>query len=82
MKMADCNWTCSRASICHEYEDCDGESHFIQKLLPCPFCGDSDIIISRYGTLKQSCIIECSNCGSTLESNEIGAGRFWNERNG
>lgn len=26
--VAVCNWTCERASRCHEYE-CDGESHFV-----------------------------------------------------
>lgn len=33
LQMADCNWTCARASECHEYE-CDGESHFVQRDMP------------------------------------------------
>ena len=80
MALANCNWTCSRASTCHDYEDCDGESHFVQVLLPCPFCGDTDPEITQVGTNRQSCIISCTNCGCVLESNEIGAGRFWNRR--
>lgn len=30
LTLAECNWTCARASRCHEYE-CDGESHFVPK---------------------------------------------------
>lgn len=50
------------------------------ELLPCPFCGDSNIIVERTGTTKQSCIVYCGECGCRLESNEIGAGWYWNNR--
>ena len=52
------------------------------ELRPCPFCGCDDIEITRFGTPKVSCIIECSNCGCTLETNEVGVncGDIWNIR--
>ena len=51
------------------------------ELLPCPFCGGPAEFI-RFGTRKQSCIIECSDCGCRLESNETGFynGMAWNKR--
>lgn len=49
-------------------------------LKPCPFCGETDIEIQQIGTARRSCIVSCSYCGCTLESNEIGAGHFWNQR--
>ena len=49
-------------------------------LLPCPFCGDIEPEVEREGDNKQSCIIHCSNCGCTLDSNEIGYGEAWNHR--
>jgi Lar family restriction alleviation protein len=48
-------------------------------LLDCPFCGGRPSII-RTGDNKQSCIIECENCGCRLESNEAGHGKAWNRR--
>lgn len=51
------------------------------KLLPCPFCGgDPDMI--REGTRRQSCIIECTDCGARLETGEEGThcGYRWNTR--
>lgn len=50
------------------------------ELLHCPFCGDDNIEIVRYGTVMQSCICSCTNCGCTVESNELGAGKAWNTR--
>ncbi len=49
------------------------------KLKPCPFCG-GEAEVEREGTSRQSCIIDCANCGCRLESNEIGAGDAWNRR--
>ena len=34
LQLAECNWTCARANTCHEYEECDGESHFVAKVTP------------------------------------------------
>jgi Lar family restriction alleviation protein len=48
-------------------------------LLPCPFCGGA-AQIDRIGTPRQSCIVDCEECGCRLESNEIGAGLYWNRR--
>lgn len=50
------------------------------KLKPCPFCGDKDIEVVRTGTSKRSCIVRCTNCNCTLESNEQGYGYWWNWR--
>ncbi len=50
-------------------------------LLPCPFCG-GEAEFERVGTRKQSCIIACTNCGCTLESNETwNSGQAWNNQN-
>ncbi len=48
-------------------------------LKPCPFCG-GEAEVEREGTSRQSCIIDCADCGCRLESNEIGAGDAWNRR--
>lgn len=49
------------------------------ELLPCPFCGGK-AEVERLGTNRQSCIVHCTECGCTLESNETGAGWQWNMR--
>lgn len=48
-------------------------------LKKCPFCGGEPDVI-RYGTNRQSALVSCSNCSCTLESNEEGAGHWWNTR--
>lgn len=48
-------------------------------LLACPFCGGKPEVV-REGTTRQSCIVECEDCGCRRESNEIGSGREWNQR--
>jgi hypothetical protein len=48
-------------------------------LLPCPFC-EADAEVERYGTPRQSAIVECTGCGCRVESNENGAGHAWNHR--
>ena len=51
------------------------------KLLPCPFCGDPDPEIERYGTPRVSTIYSCSNCGCSLETGEEwDHGKDWNKR--
>jgi len=50
------------------------------EFLPCPFCGSNDIQVVRGGDNRRSCIIGCGDCGCTLETNEIGSGRLWNQR--
>ena len=52
----------------------------MSKLKPCPFCGDSNVLIEREGTNRVSCIISCADCGGRLESNEVGFGLRWNTR--
>lgn len=47
---------------------------------PCPFCGCEEVHVVRDGTERRSAIMHCCNCGCELESNEIGAGYFWNKR--
>jgi hypothetical protein len=48
-------------------------------LEPCSFCiGEAEVY--REGTSRQSCIVRCTECGACLESNENGAGRYWNQR--
>ena len=51
-------------------------------LEPCPFCGNKEPNFERMGTPRQSCIIECGNCGCRHESSDEGSnsGRQWNER--
>jgi Lar family restriction alleviation protein len=51
------------------------------KLDPCPFCG-GEASFERLGTNRQSCIINCENCGCRLETNETGewCGEQWNRR--
>ena len=53
-----------------------------EELKPCPFCG-GEAEIERCGTVKQSQIINCADCGCTHESGDIylqhGA-RDWNQR--
>lgn len=56
------------------------EKDYVKKLIDCPFCGSSDIEVVRPGTNKHSCIVQCADCGCTLESNELGYGKFWNIR--
>ena len=48
-------------------------------LLACPFCGGA-AEVERAGTSRQSCIVRCEDCGAKVESNEQGAGRYWNMR--
>ena len=50
------------------------------KLKPCPFCGDENIEVVRTGTPRRSCIVACTNCSCSLESNEQGYGYWWNWR--
>ncbi len=53
----------------------------MQKLKSCPFCnGEPELI--RLGNSKQSCIIECTDCGCKLETNESesSSGNTWNRR--
>lgn len=51
------------------------------KLDPCPFCG-GEASFERLGTNRQSCIINCENCGCRLETGESGesCGEQWNRR--
>ena len=49
------------------------------KLKPCPFCG-GEAQVEQHGRARVSCIVSCSECGCTLESNEQGAGHCWNMR--
>ena len=51
-----------------------------EKLKACPFCGSEDIEVQRYGTSRASCVVDCTDCHCSLESNEKGAGYFWNTR--
>lgn len=50
-------------------------------LLPCPFCGGAAEFV-RSGTSRQSCIVNCTECGASLESADEGdsSGRTWNMR--
>ena len=50
-------------------------------LLPCPFCGHKPEV-ERWGSRRQSCIIECGYCGARLESSDEGEGNAtsWNTR--
>jgi Lar family restriction alleviation protein len=50
-------------------------------LLPCPFCGGS-AHIERYGTPRQSCIVECDSCGLRHDSGDEDSmcGQSWNRR--
>ena len=53
------------------------------KLKPCPFCGESEqkyLTVVREGNNRQSCQVQCENCGCSLESNEQGSGWMWNNR--
>jgi Lar family restriction alleviation protein len=51
-------------------------------LKPCPFCGEKEyLVVERTGNYRRSCIIRCDNCSASLESNEIGSGDMWNQRN-
>lgn len=50
-------------------------------LAPCPFCsGNAEF--DRIGTGRVSCIIKCTACNCTLESNESSehCGKQWNDR--
>lgn len=51
------------------------------KLEPCPFCGGT-AAFERLGTNRQSCIVNCENCGARMEANETGeyCGNQWNRR--
>jgi len=57
------------------------ETQNIQTLKPCPFCGGEAEFV-RTGTSRRSCIITCTECGCTLETNENGefCGSQWNNR--
>lgn len=50
-------------------------------LLPCPFCGGEAEFVRR-GTSRQSCIVNCTECGARHESADEGdsSGRTWNMR--
>lgn len=50
-------------------------------LKPCPFCG-GEAEVRRAGTIRRSTIIECTDCGCSLESNEHShwIGSQWNTR--
>lgn len=51
------------------------------ELKPCPFCG-GEARFERMGTARQSCIVECGNCGARHESSDEyhRSGTSWNER--
>lgn len=51
------------------------------ELKPCPFCSGSAVLV-RPATPRQSCIVQCSNCGCKLDSNdpEWNSGAAWNRR--
>ena len=54
----------------------------VEKLLPCPFCG-GEAEIEREGTGRQSCIVNCTQCGCSLSSGEtFNSGSTWNQRAG
>ena len=49
-------------------------------LAPCPFCGGCAEFV-RKGSKRQSCIVECKDCGCRLETNEVwNSGKAWNTR--
>lgn len=49
-------------------------------LLPCPFCG-GEAGFERLGSMRQSCIVACSQCGARLETGEVfKCGTAWNQR--
>lgn len=50
-------------------------------LLPCPFCGGA-AHVERHGNARVSQIIECEDCGCSLETGEIFVGPdiSWNRR--
>lgn len=50
-------------------------------LAPCPFCGDV-AEFERTGTRRQSCIVQCTECGTRHESSDEGerSGTSWNRR--
>jgi hypothetical protein len=52
------------------------------ELKPCPVCGNAEPYFERTGTPRQSCIVECGNCGCRHESSDEGdnSGLSWNER--
>lgn len=53
----------------------------VEELKPCPFCGGQADLLQA-GNRHQSCIIECTNCGTRHESSdeEPHSGRSWNAR--
>ena len=53
----------------------------MSELKPCPFCGGK-AEFERKGTHRVSCIVNCTDCGASMESNEVGeiSGAFWNDR--
>jgi Lar family restriction alleviation protein len=57
-------------------------SKLVIELKPCPFCGNAEPYFERTGTPRQSCIVECGNCGCRHESSDEGdnSGLSWNER--
>lgn len=40
------------------------------KLLPCPFCG-GPAEVERPGTMRQSMIVVCQDCGARVESGDV-----------
>jgi len=51
------------------------------RLKNCPFCG-GEPEVTRTGSGRQSSVIECTNCGCTVEANESdwNTGMQWNRR--
>ena len=51
------------------------------ELSSCPFCGGY-AEFERMGDPLQSCIVACTDCGCTLETNEtwLNSGKQWNKR--
>lgn len=51
------------------------------ELKPCPMCGGEAEVV-RVGTTRQSSIVECTECGLSLEANEQPwyTGSAWNKR--
>ena len=64
-----------------EFTSVENEKGYnMSELLPCPFCGNDEILLDRMGTSRQSCIVRCGWCGCVVESNENGFGAAWNTR--
>ena len=76
----DAHKDCPTPSSCGSHSVCLGDCFASScSLLPCPFCG-GEAKVQRLGTSRASYIVGCTECHCTLESNENGAGYFWNLR--